>query len=441
MTEPPETAQNATLELNIESSKEQKRKQGNEATLGITIDSKNKRIRTDLEIQPTAQDEVKKILDALNQMSVDNRFSSIERWSFKQEDNETDRVQNLPPNDFIMVRLSLQSSKLVIDCDVFMECIKREMDKNTKTLVNCKNKIYIKDDKGDIWSIVGVKNPVKDDVPTRQGLRSSTPSSVSNFVNCVDNTDPNLKCKLPEVIKELIWECIEPKMKDLPMNTTWINELRKFYLPEVELQKLVPEEKEPPICDFFKQIRPKSITNTTQYVCDDKMIDYLKTHLEYMREDINKIAKTGKQKETAEFEKSVEMELSGNEIWDMIKSTIYALGKNEFDPNQFINANTNMPTYQANQEVEHKADDNQFQNVNKKENQEEKQEEKKEEVQIYINKADQPEKNLVSQQVDQPVDQSVKDSTSIKNNTRKNRKSRKREASSSRLSKRSELKK
>lgn len=88
-------------------------------------------------------------------------------------------------------------------------------------------------------------------------------------------------------------------------------------------------------------------------MCGDKMIDYLKTHLADMREDINKISKTGKQKETADFEKSVEMELAGNEMWEIIKSAIDQPTET-FDPNRFIKANINMPTTQADQDVEHK---------------------------------------------------------------------------------------
>jgi hypothetical protein len=256
-----------------------------------------------------------------------NKRASNTRWQFVLGNQESSEKQ-----DTIVVILTMDKpDKLSIDCKTFMEGITREMtSKNKKSLVNSENTIYIKGVEDRLLPVIG-----------QNMISQSRSDSVSKFVNCseVKIKESKQECKLPEVIKELIWECIEPKMKDLPMNTAWINELRKFYLPEVELQKLVPEEKEPPICDFFKELRPKSITNTTQDVCGDEMTKYLKEKLADMREDINKVTK----RETSAFEKSTE--LAGNEMWEIINKTIQDPNPSEpqFDPNQFINANINMP--------------------------------------------------------------------------------------------------
>jgi len=284
-----------------------------------------------------ARDNVTNILTKLNKRASDKG------WRFEQKtDKNWLSLDKINPSEGILVILKMdQPDILSIDCDRFMEGITREMT-SKKSLVNSENRIYIKE-RGRYLQIVYVE--------TREKSRVLP---VSNFVNCSEDKIKQSKteCKLPEVIKELIWECIEPKINDPTTNKDWIDELRRFYLPEVELQKLVPEEREPPLCDFFKEIGPK-INITTPNVCGDKMIDYLKTHLADMREDINKISKTGKQKETADFEKSVEMELAGNEMWEIIKSAIDQPTET-FDPNRFIKANINMPTTQADQDVEHK---------------------------------------------------------------------------------------
>ena len=272
-----------------------------------------------------------------------NKRESDKGWRFEQQtDANPLSLDKINPSEGILVILTMdQPDILSIDCKTFMEGITREMNINTKDLVNSENRIYIKE-RGRYLQIVYVEMREKTRV-----------LPVSKFVNCSEDKikESKQECKLPEVIKELIWECIESKRDSIDKKT--MAQLEQYYRPQKEIEKLVPEEKDPPICDFFKEVGPKSITNTTQDVCGDKMIDYLKEKLSDMREDINKISKTGKQKETAEFEKSVEMELAGNEMWEIIKSAIDQPA-NSFDPNGFIKANINMPTTQAGQDVEHK---------------------------------------------------------------------------------------
>lgn len=341
---------------------------------------------------PPSKNEVINILEVLNNTNQDKRW--------QQTDAKPLSLDKINPSEGILVILSIDNNnKLSIDCDRFMEGINREMNKNTKDLVNSENRIFIHM-KGRYMQIEYVD------------LREKTRvSPVSNFVNCSEEKIKQSKseCKLPEVIKELIWKCIEPNPESIGKKT--MAQLEKYYRPQKEIEKLVPEEKEPPICDFFKGLRPKSITNTTQDVCGDKMTKYLKEKLAVMREDINKVTK----RETSAFEKSTE--LAGNEMWEIINKTIQDPNPSEptFDPNQFINANIKMKTYPANEDVEHKDDDINMQPVNNEEtnqvnqsdikesklnDQEEKESDKPAQVQIVNNEAPQPDNKLVDQDKD-----------------------------------------
>jgi hypothetical protein len=340
--------------------------------------------------QSPSKNEVTNILEVLNKTNQDKM------WRFEKK-TENAPLEKINPSEGILVILSIDNNnKLSIDCKTFMEGITREMNKTPKDLVNSENRIYIKE-KGRYMQIEYVE--------TREGSRAPP---VTNFVNCSEEKIKRSKqeCKLPEVIKELIWECIEPKSESINKNT--MAQLEKYYRPQKEIEKLVLEEKEPPICDFFKQLRPKSIINTDQDVCGDEMTKYLKEKLADMREDINKVTK----RETSAFEKSTE--LAGNEMWEIINKTIQDPSQSQFNPNQFIHANINMPT---SSEVEHKeADDdtnmppvnneetNQMNQSDNKEynnnDQEEKPADKPTQLQIDITEADKSDKNLVSQDKD-----------------------------------------
>lgn len=273
-----------------------------------------------------ASDNVTQLVDKLTESSAEKG------WRFElglQLENAKEWEQNLPPKGFIMVVLSMdQNNQITLDCDTFMRCVNREMA-DKKSLVNSKNQIYIKDENTRLWSIVYVETRAKRRAPI-----------VTDFVNCVDNKDPNPKCKLPQGIKELIWGCIEPKINE-QMATATRDELRRFYLPEKVIQELAPEEKdkEPPVCDFFKEARPKSVSNQDTVTCSDEMTKYLKDKLSTMRDQI---VKSGKQTDTDVFEKS--MELAGNEMWELIKKTAEDFTTQPpFDPNRFIQANITMP--------------------------------------------------------------------------------------------------
>jgi hypothetical protein len=334
---------------------------------------------------PPSKNEVTNILEVLNKTNKDKRWQQTVEKPLSLEKNN--------PEKGILVILTMDKpDKLSIDCDTFMEGINREMNTNTKDLVNSENRIYIKE-RGRYLQIEYVD------------LREKTRiSPVSNFVNCSEDKIKQSKteCKLPEVIKELIWECIESKHNFIDNKT--MAQLEKYYRPQKEIEKLVPEEKEPPICDFFKELRPKSIPNTTQDVCGDEMTKYLKEKLADMREDINKVTK----RETSAFEKSTE--LAGNEMWEIINKTIQDPSQSQFNPNLFIHANIKMPT---SSEVEHKEadndtnmppvnneDTNQMNQSDKKEYNNDDQEEKPAQVQIDITEADKSDNHLVSQDKD-----------------------------------------
>lgn len=264
------------------------------------------------------------LVDKLNEPTAEKG------WVFELLGSPQPAVQVLNANKDILVILSIdkQTNKPTLDCDTFMNGVNREMAVK-KSLVKSINHIYIQEQEATLWSVVGQK-----------AITRSRTDQVTEFENCEYSKQASSKCKLPEGIKELIWGCIEPKINDQMANATR-DELRRFYLPEKVIQELAPEEKvkEPPICDFFKEAKPKRVSNQDTDTCSDKMTKYLKDKLSTMREEI---VKSGKQKETDVFEKS--MELAGNEMWELIKKTAEEFTTQPpFFTNRFIQANITIP--------------------------------------------------------------------------------------------------
>ena len=267
-----------------------------------------------------ASDNVTQLVDQLNETTSDKS------WVFELLGSPQPAVEVLNENKDILVILSIdkQTNKPTLDCDTFMNGVNREMAVK-KSLVKSINRIYIQEEKATLWSAVGQK-----------AITRSRTEKVTEFENCEYSKQASSKCKLPEGIKELIWKCIEPKINEQMTNATR-DEIQRFYLPEKVIQELAPEEKdkEPPICDFFKEAKPKSVSST----CSDEMTKYLKEKLSTMRDQI---VKSGKQKETDVFEKS--MELAGNEMWELIKKTAEDFTiQPPFFINGFIKANITMP--------------------------------------------------------------------------------------------------